>query len=249
MTSAWDSRGGGYASSTVHRHGPSLPKLLALARPQREDICLDLGAGTGHTAAALAEHTAHVVGLDLSAGMLKAARELYGGRANLEFRHAPAHDTGLELNSFDLVTARHTLHHHPDVSATLREAARVLKPGGRLVVVDEITPNPEVDRWYDALERSRDATHVRAYRMDEWQDLIVEAGLVWVVGDVRTVYTLNIAEWVGRMALSPAETETVYGLFRRADAHARQTFNIVYDGEVAVRFGMPMALVLALKPS
>ena len=93
----------------------------------------------------MAEYAAHVVGLDLSKGMLNAARELYGEHKNLAFRHAPAHDTGLPSDYFDLVTARHTLHHHPDISATLREVTRVLKPGGRLVVVDESTPNPEVD--------------------------------------------------------------------------------------------------------
>ena len=247
MTSAWDSRGDGYASSAVHRYGPSLPKLLALARPQPTDRCLDLGTGTGHTAAALADYAAHVVGLDLSAGMLRSARELYGKRKNLEFRHAPAHDTGLTLSSFDLVTARHTLHHHPDPGATLREVTRLLKPGGRLVVVDESTPNAEVDSWYDALERARDPSHVRAYRMDEWQDLVAVAGLEWVVGDARTVYTLNVADWVGRTALSPAATRTVYRLLLEADAHARRTFNIVYDGDTAARFEMPVALILAVR--
>lgn len=249
MTSAWDSRGAGYASSAVHRHGPSLPKLLALARPQKTDICLDLGTGTGHTAAALADGAAHVVGLDLSAGMLSAARELYGDRENLSFVHAPAHDTGLAPGRFDLVTARHTLHHHPDLGATLREVARLLKPGGRLVVVDEITPNAEVDAWYDALERARDPSHVRAYSLSEWHDLIAEAGLTWVVGDARTVYTLDVADWVGRMRLPPAGVAAVYELFRRADAPSRTTFNVVYDGDTAVRFEMSMALVLALKPT
>lgn len=247
MTSAWDSRGEGYASSAVHRHGPSLPKLLALARPGRDDVCLDLGTGAGHTAAALAEHAAHAVGLDLSDGMLGAARKLYGGRENLTFHHAPAHDTGLDGDSFDLVTARHTLHHHPDPGATLKEAARVLKPGGRLVIADEITPDPEVDGWYDALERARDPSHVRAYRLDEWQNLIAEAGLEWVVGDARTVYTLGVAAWVGRTARSPAQTEAVHALFRNADAHAKRTFKIVYDGPAAVRFEMPVALILAVR--
>lgn len=249
MTSAWDSRGGPYASSAVHRHGPSLPKLLALARPQKADVCLDIGTGTGHTAAALADYAAHVVGLDLSEGMLRSARELYGERDNLTFVHAPAHDTKLAPSRFDLVTARHTLHHHPDLGATLLEVARLLKPGGRLVVVDEVTPNAEVDAWYDALERARDASHVRAYSLTEWQDFIAEAGLTWVVGDARTGYPLEVGDWLGRMNLSPAGVAAVYDLFRRADALSRRTFNIVYDGDTAVRFEMPMALILALKPT
>lgn len=248
MTTAWDSRGAGYASSAVHKHGPSLPKLLALARPGPSDRCLDLGTGTGHTAAALAEHAGHVVGLDLSEGMLRSACELYGGRPNLTFHHAPAHNTGLEAESFDLVTARHTLHHHPDVAATLAEAARVLKPGGRLVIVDETTPDAQVDTWYDALERARDPTHVRAYTLGEWQAFIQGAGLEWIVGDARTVYPLSVADWVGRMNPTPADAERVYTLLREADAHARRTFNIVYDRGRAVRFDMPMALTLALKP-
>ena len=90
---------------------------------------------------------------------------------------------------------------------------------------------------------------MRAYSLAEWQGFMIGAGLTWVVGDARTVYTLNVAAWVGRMDLFPAEAETVYRFFRGADAHARQVFNILYGGDKAVRFGMPVALVLALKPS
>ena len=85
--------------------------------------------------------------------------------------------------------------------------------------------------------------------MTEWHDFIAGAGLEWVVGDARTVYALDVADWVGRMGLSPAGVAAVYDLFRRADAPSRTTFNIVYDGDTAVRFEMPMALVLAFKPT
>lgn len=246
---AWSERGGAYGSSAPHLRGPSLPKLLALARSTSGDVCLDLGTGTGHTAAHLARVAAKVTGLDPAEGMLKAAREAYGGVGNLEFVLAPAQNTGLASNSFDLITARHTLHHHPDLAATLGEVTRLLRPGGRLVLVDEVTPDAEVDVWYDALERTRDYTHVRAYSMSEWQAFIAEAGLEWVVGDAHTVYTLDVAPWVERMDLSPKGAENVYALFREADAHARRTFNIVYKGGEAVRFDMPMALILAVKPS
>ena len=243
----WSARGPSYATSEVHKGGPSLAKLLALARPHPDDRCLDLGTGAGHTAAALAEHAAHVVGLDMSSGMLRAARELYGSVANLEFVVAPAHDTG--LSGFDLITARHTLHHHTDLTATLGEAARLLKPGGRLVIVDEVTPNAEVDSWYDALERARDPTHVRAYTVREWRAFILGAGLEWIVGDSETRYVIDVESWLGRMKPSATATRAVYRLFEAADAHARDVFNIEYDGARAVRFQMPMALILTLKPT
>jgi ubiquinone/menaquinone biosynthesis C-methylase UbiE len=244
---SWSNRGPHYASSDVHQSVPSLAKLLALARPRPTDICLDLGTGTGHTAAALAARTAKVIGLDVSRGMLQAALELYGEIHNLEFVLAPAQETGLSTGSFDLVTARHTLHHHPDIKATLEEAARLLKPGGRLVIVDEVTPDHTLDAWFDMLERTRDPTHVRSYTMAEWQAVIPGAGLHWIVGDSETRYTLTVESWLGRMNLGREAVEAAYGLFASADDHARKVFAIEYGAGRALRFEMPMALILAVK--
>ncbi len=249
MTDGWSRQGNHYASSEVHKRGPSLSKLLALARPGRDDVCLDLGTGTGHTAAALAAYAAQIIGLDVSKGMLRSAQDLYGKLGNLEFVLAPAHDTGLETGSFDLITARHTLHHHPDAVATLAEASRLLKPGGRMVIVDEVTPDAQVDAWYDLLERTRDPTHVRAYTMSEWRAFIAEAGLEWIVGDSDTVYDLDVASWIARMSPDRAAEAAVYRLFSTADAHTREVFGITYEEGRAVRFQMPMVLILAVKPA
>ena len=247
VSNAWSARGASYAISELHKSGPSLEKLLALARPNAGDVCLDLGTGTGHTAAALADYAAQVVGLDVATGMLRAARELYQ-RPNLEFIQAPAQDTGLPGASFDIITARHTLHHHPDPAATLAEAARLLKPGGRLVIADEVTPDPEVDAWYDALERTRDHTHVRAYTLGEWQSFVAGAGLEWIAGDNKTRYPIDVKSWLERMKLDELTTKAAYDLLASADAHARDVFELEYEGARAVRFQMPVALILAVKP-
>lgn len=248
VADAWSKLGANYAESAPHKFGPSLPKLLALARPVAEDICLDVGTGTGHTAAQLACFAKKVYGLDPAAGMRKAAQDTHGGLANLEFVDGTSEDTGFAAGTFDIVTARHTLHHHPSMSKTLAELKRVLKRGGRLVIVDEITPSPEVEGWFHALEVTRDPTHGRAYFMSEWRVFIKDAGLKWIVGDAGTVYTLNVESWLTRMNLDREQIENVRQLFRDADTAAREIFNIVYEKGDAVSFDMPMALILAVKP-
>jgi len=244
----WARRGPAYAASAVHLGGPSLPRLLALARPVSSDRCLDIGTGAGHTAARLAPLAAEVIAVDPERAMLASARERYGHLPNLRFVQAPGDATGLQDGCVDLVTARHTLHHHADLPATLREVARVLRPGGRFVLVDEITPDPAVDAWLDAVERARDVTHVRAYTLAEWRTMLADAGLAWVVGDIETRYRMEVDDWIGRMDLGPGGEAEVRRLFREAGSAERRWFDIeVVDGE-AVRFALPMALVLAVRP-
>lgn len=243
----WSKRGADYAESAPHRSGPSLPKLLALARPVAEDVCLDIGTGTGHTAAQVAKYASRVYGLDPAEGMLEAAREAYGELEGVAFVSGTSEETGFPNETFDLVTARHTLHHHPNLPKTLLEIRRVLKRGGRLVLVDEVTPHAEVAAWFHELETTRDPTHVRASSMEEWRESIREAGLEWVVGDAETTYWLEVASWIGRMKPTPEGAEKVRELFREASPSARETFNIMYRGGEAVSFDMPMALILAVE--
>jgi len=243
----WAERAPAYLASAVHADGPSLPKVLALARPGPSDRCLDIGTGAGHTAARLAPLAAEVIALDPEPAMLASARERYGNLPNLRFLQAPGHDTGLADGSVDVVTARHTLHHHRDLEATLREVARVLRPGGRFVLVDEATPDPAVDAWFDALERARDATHVRAYTLAEWRRMLAGAGLLWIAGDVYTRYRQRVEDWLGLMRLGPSGEAEVRRLFRRAGSMERRLFDIEFaDGE-AVRFSLPMAVALAVR--
>ena len=248
VAAAWSELGANYVRSAPHKFGPSLPKLLTLARPAATDVCLDVGTGTGHTAAGLARFAKKVYGLDPAEGMRRAAQETYGDLTNLEFVDGTSEATGFPDNTFDLVTARHTLHHHPSMPRTLLELKRVLKRGGRLVIVDEITPSAEVEDWFHALETTRDPTHGRAYFISEWRDFIKASGLKWIVGDADTIYRLEVESWITRMNPSQEQAEEVRNLFRKADATARDTFNIIYKHGEAITFDMPMALILAIKP-
>ncbi|MGZ3458312.1 MAG: class I SAM-dependent methyltransferase, partial [Archangium sp.] len=95
---------------------------------------VDLGTGTGTVARGLARHGCQVTALDISASMLEGARGLAASeRLSIDFRVAPAENTGLPEASADLVIAGQCWHWF-DRAAAAREAARVLVPGGRLVI-------------------------------------------------------------------------------------------------------------------
>src|SRR5262245_50245848 len=70
-----------YTRSTFHASSVRLQEVVDLARPQPDDLALDVATGTGNTAFALAPHVRHVVGLDLTQEMLDEARRIAGERS------------------------------------------------------------------------------------------------------------------------------------------------------------------------
>lgn len=95
---------------------------------------LDLGCGGGLLAEPLARAGARVCGIDIAGGALKAARE-HAGESGLRVHYtlAGSEDLPFEADRFDLVVAFDVLEHVVSIEKTIREACRVLRPGGRLV--------------------------------------------------------------------------------------------------------------------
>jgi len=96
----------------------------------------DLGCGTGQVTAALAPFVARVIAVDASAAMLQAAKRRLQGLDNIELRRGELELLPIDNGLLDAATLMLVLHHVPDTSRALGEAARVIKPGGRLLLVD-----------------------------------------------------------------------------------------------------------------
>jgi ArsR family transcriptional regulator len=96
----------------------------------------DLGCGTGALAATVAPWVRSVVALDDSPAMLAEARRRLASFENVDVREADLETLPLEDGALDAATMVLVLHHVPDPERVLREAARVVRPGGRLLVVD-----------------------------------------------------------------------------------------------------------------
>jgi ArsR family transcriptional regulator len=99
---------------------------------------LDLGTGTGRLLEIFSPLYARGVGIDLSREMLAVARANldHAGVRNAQVRQGDIYAPPVERESFDLVTIHQVLHYLEDPAAAIREAARLLRPGGRLVIVD-----------------------------------------------------------------------------------------------------------------
>lgn len=103
----------------------------------------DLGCGTGQVAAALAPFVRRVVAVDRSGEMLQAARRRLREHANVEVRRGELESLPLADGELDAATLMLVLHHLPDPAEALREAARALRSGARLLICDMLPHDRE----------------------------------------------------------------------------------------------------------
>lgn len=124
---------------TLHYSDAEIEKaVLATAGPGPFDLVVDFGTGTGRMLSLFAPRARRVEGIDLSHQMLTVARSKLEAEnaANASVRHGDATASPYADNSASLVIIHQVLHFLDDPGRALNEAARVLKPGGRVIVVD-----------------------------------------------------------------------------------------------------------------
>lgn len=103
----------------------------------------DLGCGTGQMTAALAPFVRHVIAVDASAAMLQAAKKRLQDFENVELRRGDLESLPIDDARLDAATLALVLHHLPEPGRALTEVGRVLKPQGRLIVVDMLPHDRE----------------------------------------------------------------------------------------------------------
>ena len=200
-----------YVTSTSHRTGPDLKRLIELGEWNTQQQALDIATGGGHTALAVAPLVAQITVSDLTPTMLATARTfiLAQGVTNAVFVEADAEHLPFPDASFDRVTCRIAPHHFPDIAQAVREVGRVLKTGGLFLLIDNIAPSdPALDLFMNKIEKWRDPSHGRACTSEEWHTFFTEAGLhVEQAEYLRKVF--DYAEWTDRALLSADENRAL----------------------------------------
>jgi ubiquinone/menaquinone biosynthesis C-methylase UbiE len=154
-------------------------KVVRFLAPAGDERALDSGSGAGALAFALAPHVREVVAVDLVPELLAQGRRRAEGVANVEFVEGDATALSFERAWFDLAGSLRTLHHLARPELAVAELARVTRPGGRVLVVDQIAPvDPEAAAGLDAFERARDPSHARALPDIDLRHLFEANGLV-----------------------------------------------------------------------
>ena len=195
-----------YAASAVHATGPSLARLVELIETKPTWRHLDIATGAGHTALAFAPRVAKVTASDVTPEMLAETRRLAKERrlSNVVTAQADAHDLPFPDTSYHLVTCRLAAHHFRDPRRFVREAARVLIPGGTFALVDNISPDDtRLARRYNAFEKLRDPSHGCCLGLAAWRGLIADAGLTITASEVMD-QDIAFAPWVARMRCTAA---------------------------------------------
>jgi len=150
---------------------------------------LDCCCGDGILLPALARKFERVAGMDISGEMLELARQR--APAGCEVVQGSVAAMPFEAGEFDAVTFRGAFHHLEDPARCLEEVRRVLRPGGRIVMVE---PNGDPLLWrlvrivYCRLSRRFSAAH-RFFRSEELREMLAEAGFEQIT--IRSVFFMS----------------------------------------------------------
>lgn len=151
-------------------------QVRELVRPRGDERALDVGTGAGALAFALAPLVRDVVGLDPVPELLALARER--ARPNTEFVEGDGTALPFPDGAFDLAGTHRTLHHVAQPERVVAELARVTRPGGRVLVVDQLAPgDAAAAAALQEFETVRDPSHVRLLTDGELRELFAATGL------------------------------------------------------------------------
>ncbi|NOU98049.1 methyltransferase domain-containing protein [Paenibacillus sp. LMG 31456] len=243
---------GKYVTSIRHAKGEDLSLLVSSSKADTNMDVLDIATGGGHVANALAPLVRRVTAYDLTEEMLKTAAEFIrgNGHSNVDFVKGDAEQLPFVDASFDLVTCRIAAHHFPNIPAFAEGAFRVVKPGGKLLLIDNVGPEDDrFDQFYNEIEKQRDPSHVRAWKKSEWINLLENVGFR-IEMIVCFPKPFQFHDWCERSGLPEEETALLQTKMLQASKELQDFFSIRTDESGGLSsFSGEAVYLQAIRPS
>src|SRR6202163_2155263 len=142
--------------------------------PHSESLAIDVACGPGTFTRPFASRVRRAVGVDLTPAMIEKARAEAARAAitNIEFIRGDIYALPFADGVASIVACGYAFHHMQEPSRALGEMARVLRPGGRVAIVDIIVPEGPSGAIQNNIERLRDPSHTNAQTVSQFRGLI-----------------------------------------------------------------------------
>ena len=219
-----------YVTSEIHAKGDDLSLTVQWLQPQSDWVVLDIATGGGHVAKTIAPHVSAVFATDLTEKMLaNTARHLKKDYRSIWHVIADAEALPFLEDTFDLITCCITPHHFTIPKEFIIEVARVLKPGGKFLLIDNVAPEDEsLDEFMNTVERLRDESHVRCLTINEWKNLFGSSGLQ-ETRSLNRKKTFQFPSWVARTTTSQEQIDRVQQYMLAASGNTQKYFSVVIN--------------------
>ncbi len=211
---------------------------------------LDVATGAGHTGLHCASLGHDVTCADIAQPMLDRVNEAAQERGiKIVTRLHPAESMPYPDATYDLVTSRVAPHHFSSPESFVQEAARVLKRGGYLLVIDGSIEDgdPVAEEWSHRVETLRDPSHHRFLSPEEWSALCSAAGLQTLHAALEPFKMPDLEWYFDTANTSPVNREAVLELVRNAPVEAQRQFNISEENGKITWWWRRLTLI-AVKP-
>ena len=161
-------------------------RVVSLLNLQENQCFLDMGCGTGWAvryAASLVQNKGKFYGIDISSRMIEEAEKNCGGCENIYFYKADAAALPFEGDFFDFIICTNSFHHYFSPSKVLDEVYRVLKPRGKIYIL-ELTADGFIMKMVD--KRKKEREFVKHYSTQGYKTLFAEARLNYISSKLIT---------------------------------------------------------------
>ena len=170
-------------------------ELISFAGIKSPTNFLDLGCGTGWAVCYVTKITngrGNFVGIDISKGMIEQSKSNANGLPNVYFYEASSDSLPLESNYFDTIICTNSFHHYSRPEVALSEVNRVLKPSGRIYILD-VTADDFFIQWVNNKVRAKEKEHVKFYTTSEYGVMFNNVGLKHIASQrIKALYPLKV---------------------------------------------------------
>lgn len=182
-----------------------LEHMISCVKPQKTDTVLEVAAGTCICGRSLAPFVENVTCLDMTTAMLAVGKAEAAKQRllNMDFVQGDAEKLPFPDNRFDIVISRLAFHHFPNPKRCFAEMVRVLKTGGKLVVMDMEAAEETLRNTEDEIETLRDPSHMRNLSKEEFAEMFQDRRFPITTMDCTEI-PVSLPAWLA-LTNTPAE--------------------------------------------